>query len=152
MARDPIPTWAFALTVVRSGRRVLLVHERRHGQLWFLPAGRVEPGESLADAARRETLEEAGIPIVLEGIVAIQHTPSPTGARLRAIFVARPADDTPPKTQADAESLEARWVTLDELAELPLRGEEVARLCREVLSGRQVFPLSLLQTEGGESR
>ena len=51
MPRDPIPTWFFALVVVRQGDRFLLVHEAKHGQDWYLPAGRVEPGESLTDAA-----------------------------------------------------------------------------------------------------
>jgi hypothetical protein len=55
MARDPIPTWFFAVVVVRHGNRFLLVQERKHNQLWYLPAGRAEFGESLADAALRET-------------------------------------------------------------------------------------------------
>jgi phosphatase NudJ len=47
MARDPIPTWFFALTVVRRGQHFLLVHETKHEQLWYSPAGRAEPGEHL---------------------------------------------------------------------------------------------------------
>jgi mutator protein MutT len=35
--------------------------------LWEFPGGKVEPGESPADAAVRETLEEAGIHIAIEG-------------------------------------------------------------------------------------
>lgn len=45
MAHSPIPTWYFALTVVRRENQFVLVHERKHGQLWYLPAGRVELGE-----------------------------------------------------------------------------------------------------------
>ncbi|MGB1017213.1 MAG: NUDIX domain-containing protein, partial [Nannocystaceae bacterium] len=62
MARQAIPTWSFVLVVVRLGHRYLVVHERKHGQHWYLPAGRVEPGETFPAAARRETLEEAGLP------------------------------------------------------------------------------------------
>ncbi|MCA9712212.1 MAG: NUDIX domain-containing protein, partial [Myxococcales bacterium] len=71
MARVPLPTWTFALVVVRLGPRFLLVHERKHGGGWYLPAGRVEPGETIAAAAIRETREEAGIPIVLDGILRV---------------------------------------------------------------------------------
>jgi len=41
MPREPIQTWYFALVVVRLQHRFLLVHERKHGQKWYLPAGRV---------------------------------------------------------------------------------------------------------------
>ena len=108
MTREPIPTWVFALVIVRKGDRFLVVHERKHGQLWYLPAGRIEPGETLAQGARRETLEETGVPVEIDGILRVEHTPHPKGtARLRVLFTAHPVDDTPPKTQPDEESLEA---------------------------------------------
>lgn len=150
MGRDPIPTWFFVLVVVRHGDRFLLVHERKHGQGWYLPAGRVEPGEDLAQAARRETLEEAGVEIELEGILRIEHTPLPDGtARVRVLFVARPTSPAPlPKRVADEESLGARWVALDELGQYPLRGAEVERILRHAASGRAMMPLSILTAEG----
>ncbi|HUH01363.1 MAG TPA: NUDIX domain-containing protein [Kofleriaceae bacterium] len=148
MSRSAIPTWFFVLVVVRKGDRFLVVHERKHGQLWYLPAGRVEPGESFAAAAQRETLEEAGIPIHLEGVARIEHSPRPDGSRLRVIFVARPADDTAPKTIPDDESLEARWVTLEELAALPQRGAEMIRLFHDIARGAPLYPMDLIGTEG----
>jgi 8-oxo-dGTP pyrophosphatase MutT (NUDIX family) len=148
MVASALPTWCFAVAVVRLGRRFLVVHEQKHGQLWYLPAGRVEPGETFADAARRETLEEAGIPIDLEGILRIEHMPRPDGARFRVIFLARPATDAPPKTQPDEHSLQARWVTVEDLAALPLRGPDVLRLFEDVLAGAQIYPLSVLRPEG----
>jgi phosphatase NudJ len=148
MPRDPIPTWCFALTVVRRGDQFLIVHERKHGQHWYLPAGRVEPGETFGEAAIRETREEAGIAIVLEGIVRIEHSPRQDGARLRVVFVASPADDRPAKSQPDAESLGAAWVTLPELAGYSLRGEEVRELFAHVAAGAPIYPLSVLAAEG----
>lgn len=149
MARDPVPTYAFALVVVRLGHRFLLVHERKHSQLWYLPAGRVDPGESLVAAAHRETLEEAGIPIDITGILRIEHTALLDGsARLRVFFLAHPRDDTPPKQQPDLESLGAAWITLEELPRYALRGDEVEEILRYVAQGGPVYPLSLLCNEG----
>ena len=152
MSRAPIPTWYFALVVVRKGERFLVVHERKHGQRWWLPGGRVEPGESLATAALRECLEESGVPVVLEGLLRLEHSPASDTARVRAVFLARPLDDTPPKTTPDEHSLEAAWLTLEELEVLrgqrQLRGEGFLTWFRDVASGRAVAaPLSLLGQE-----
>lgn len=46
----------------------LMVREDDHGG-WSEPAGKQEPGESLAAAARRETYEEAGIECRLTGLL-----------------------------------------------------------------------------------
>ena len=121
MARTPIPTWFFVLVVVRQDDRFLLVHERKHGQQWYFPAGRVEPGESLAAAACRETWEEAGMRVQLDGVLRVEHQLVPGGARVRVLYTARPLDDAPPKQQPDEESLGAAWVRLEDLAHLPLR-------------------------------
>lgn len=145
--RSPIPTWFFAVVIVRKAGRYLLVHERKHGQLWYLPAGRVEPGESFFDAAIRETFEETGVPVVLDGVLRVEHTPSPSGMRVRVIFTASPADDTPPRTTPDEESLGAAWVGLDELHRYPLRGSEVRDVLRYVEEGGHVSPLSAVAFE-----
>lgn len=148
MARDPIPTWFFALVVVRRANQFLLVHERKHGQLWYLPAGRVEPNEDFVSAAERETLEETGIRIQVDGIIRLEHSPAARGSRVRLIFSGRPLDDTPPKSAPDEESLEAGWFTISEMAKLPLRGDEVVRICSFVEAGGGIAPLSFLTKEG----
>lgn len=148
MAKTPIPSWFFALVVVRKGDRFLVVHERKHGQLWYLPAGRVEPGETIEDGARREVLEETGVPVVLTGVLRVEHTPHDEMTRVRVFYVAEPADERPPKSVPDEHSLAARWVTLPELLRLPLRGFEVVEIFRAVERGAPVYPLSLITPEG----
>jgi len=148
MSRGPIPTWYFAIVVVRMRDHVLLVHEKKHGQKWYLPAGRVEPGETIAEAAHRETMEEAGIPIILEGIIRVEHSPAPDGtARCRVLYLARAADETPPKSIADEHSLGAAWVRVRELGEYELRGQEVVRLCEYLDRGGKVAPIELIAAE-----
>jgi 8-oxo-dGTP pyrophosphatase MutT (NUDIX family) len=148
VTKTPIPTWYFALVVVRRGGSFLLVHERKHGQLWYLPAGRVEDGETLVQAAIRETLEEAGIPIRITGVLRIEHTPFESYSRVRAVFLGEPTDDTPPKSVADDESLEAAWVTLPELGSYSLRGDGIEELFEYVAAGGAIYPISILQREG----
>jgi 8-oxo-dGTP pyrophosphatase MutT (NUDIX family) len=147
MSREAIASWFFALVVVRRGDRFLVVHERKHGQTWYLPAGRVEPGETLAAAAVRETLEETGVPVVLDGVLRVEHSPGPQ-TRVRVFFHAHAADDTPPKSTPDEHSLAARWVTLAELSALPQRGGEALEVFAAVLAGMPVLPLTTICAEG----
>jgi ADP-ribose pyrophosphatase YjhB (NUDIX family) len=146
--REAVTTWNIALVVVRLGRRILLVHERKFGRSWYLPAGRVDPGEGFAAAALRETREEAGVAVTLEGVLRVEHSPTPEDARMRVFFVARPDDDAAPKSVADEHTLEARWFTLEELDALPLRGEEVRAAFAYVLAGGPVYPMTVLTAEG----
>ena len=148
MSREPIPTWYFAVVVVRHGDRFLLVQERKHGQRWYLPAGRAEPGESLAEAAARETLEESGVRVRLTGVLRVEHSPSPRRARLRAVYLAEPSGDTKTKQEPDDESLRAEWVSLSELDQYEMRGPEVEQLLRYVADGGKCSPLDIIQEEG----
>ena len=149
MAREPIPTYYFALVIVRRGHKFLLTQERKYGETWSIPGGRVEPGESLTQAAVREVFEETGCPIALDGILRVEHTPGNAGhgARARILFTGYPIDDTAPKTSADDESLGAAYLTIEEIRERPLRGAELGALLESVLNGRAVYPLDLLGDE-----
>lgn len=146
MASKTIPVHMFVLVVVRSDDRFVLVQERKFGRTWFLPAGRVEPGETLCGAARRETREEAGIAVELDGLLGIQHYPAGDApACFRFVFAARPADDAPLKREADRHSIQARWVRWTDLAAYPLRHDEVRRWFARVAGGGEIVPLGLLE-------
>ena len=106
--------------VVVNGESILLI---RRGTppgegLWSVPGGRAQRGESLADAARRELLEETG----LEGEVgeAVGWTEL-IGRRRHYVVVdfwVTVAPDAVPTAGTDA--TDAAWVALDELEEWDL--------------------------------
>jgi 8-oxo-dGTP diphosphatase len=116
--------------VVWHGDRVLLVRRGkppRVGQ-WSLPGGAQELGETIAEAARREVREEAGIEVVLGQVVAtIDMIQRDEAGRVRyhytlIDFVAF-APDAALRPGGDAAG--ARWFTLAEIAGLELWSETV---------------------------
>ena len=53
-----------AAAIIRKGDYILLTRRRPDAHLpnlWEFPGGKIEPGESLIDALRRELLEELGV-------------------------------------------------------------------------------------------
>jgi ADP-ribose pyrophosphatase YjhB (NUDIX family) len=75
----------------RDGRDRLLVRRWDSGA-WELPGGRVEVGESVLDAAVRETVEESGVLVRITGVVGLFTDPahvvvSATGREVRQQFV-----------------------------------------------------------------
>ncbi len=101
---------------------VLLVHRARDGaDDWVLPGGTPRPGESMAACARRETMEETGLPVQPGRVAFILETLAP-GASRRAVdlvfLAAFPITDEP---EPQEEDLEARFVPLAVLPGLVLR-------------------------------
>lgn len=55
---------AAGVVLLREGPQVCVLHRPRQ-QDWSLPKGKLDPGESEVEAARRETIEETGSDVVL---------------------------------------------------------------------------------------
>jgi NAD+ diphosphatase len=95
------------------GDRCLLGRAGRFvANMWSCLAGFVEPGESIEEAARRETLEEAGITCGRVKYFASQPWPFPM-----SLMIGCHAQATSSEITVDREELEdARWFTRDETA------------------------------------
>lgn len=117
-APNIIPAVSVAL---RRGERLLLVRRGREpakGLLAF-PGGRVEPGETLEDAARRELFEETGLTadgFAVHGVLDLES--ATVGAVYRLTVFRATHVSGEPVAGDDAE--EAGWFSLDEMAALPI--------------------------------
>ncbi len=111
---------AAGLLVHDPARGVLLQHRvawSHHGGTWGLPGGARHAGESAVDGAARESAEEAGVPPA--GIRPVLATVLDLGFWSYTTVTARVLRPFAPRV-ADAESIELRWVPVDEVSALPL--------------------------------
>jgi 8-oxo-dGTP pyrophosphatase MutT (NUDIX family) len=58
-----------------SGEKILLTQRSDNG-LWCLPGGAVDPGESVVEAAERETLEEVGMKVKVLRLIGVYSCPN----------------------------------------------------------------------------
>lgn len=85
---------------------------------WAIPGGRVERGESLAEAVVRELAEETGLAGVRESLVGWVERIGPDHHFVIFDFSVTILSDADPVAGDDA--AEARWVPFSELADLTL--------------------------------
>ncbi|HYZ57321.1 MAG TPA: NUDIX domain-containing protein [Streptosporangiaceae bacterium] len=107
--------------VIRDGAGRLLLIKRGHDPgagLWSLPGGRIEPGETDAQALVREMREETGLTVAPGRLLGAVERPGPDGSIIDIRDYAATVTDgtlTPGDDAADA-----RWAGPADLAALPL--------------------------------
>lgn len=105
-----------AAVIVRDGKVLLIRRRLREGTLlWALPSGGVEAGETPADAARRESLEEVGL--LVTPLKSLGERIHPTTGRRMHYFACSPDDGIPEVLDAQ-EIEELIWADRSQVYEL----------------------------------
>lgn len=129
-----------ASVVVTNDDGLILLQRRTDNNLWALPGGTMDIGETISQCARREVREETGLDVELQGIVGIYSDPGHVFAyddgevrqEFSICFSARPVAGT--LTVSD-ESSDVRYFTPAEVADLPMV-ESIRLRITDYLAGR----------------
>jgi 8-oxo-dGTP pyrophosphatase MutT (NUDIX family) len=137
-------TWRPDLTVaavVQRDDRFLIVEERIQGALVLnQPAGHVEDGEAIIDAAVRETLEETAWQLVPKHLLGIYLWRNPAnGASMLRVAVTGDVLTHEPARQLDRGIVAAHWMTRAALLARPssLRSPLVMRCIDDFIAGQR---------------
>lgn len=140
------PHVTVAAVIERDGRFLLVEEEAEGAIVLNQPAGHLDEGESLAEAAAREALEETGWPFRPTGVVGIYRWRAPGTGRtyLRVAFCGE-LDETAPRGPLDAGIRRTLWLSPLEIrtAGERLRSPLVLRCVEDHLTGRR-WPLEVL--------
>ena len=78
--------------IIKDGK--ILLTKREDFEVWCIPGGAVDPGESVAQAAIREALEETGLHVEITRLVGIYSMPRWIAGGTHALLLpARPTSD-----------------------------------------------------------
>jgi ADP-ribose pyrophosphatase YjhB (NUDIX family) len=126
--------------VVNDHGALLLIHRTDNG-MWALPGGGHDIGESIAGTVVREVREETGIEVEVTGLVGLytdpRHVMAYDDGEVRQQFsIAFRARPTGGQLRGSTESRAVRWVSPDQLDELPMHPSMRLRI-RHALEDRQ---------------
>jgi len=140
------PNVTVATILERDGKFLLVEEETASGLMFNQPAGHLEPGETLPDAAVRETLEESAYRFQPQHLVGIYrwHSPNTDTTYLRFAFTGNILAHYPEQV-LDEGIVRAVWMTLDEIraSQARHRSPLVLRCVEDYLAGKR-YPLALL--------
>ena len=100
-----------ATIVLNDQKEILLIKGPRRG--WEMPGGQVEEGESLSDAAIRETKEESGIDIEITKFCGVFQNVN--GSICNTLFLGKP---TGGELTTSSESLEVGYFPIEKALEM----------------------------------
>lgn len=132
-----LPSVSIAL---RDADGRILLARHAEGNVWLLPGGGIEPGETPADAAVREMFEETGLIVRLTRLVGVFGGPEfivryRNGDRASYVTTTFEATLTGGSSRPDStELLELRFVNEDEAKKLP-KASWVAEVLDAVFHG-----------------
>ena len=122
--------------IIMDKRGRTLLHRSSDDGRWYTIGGAIDPGEEPAPACAREVLEETGLVVLPQRIVAVGSSPViayPNGDRCQYISTAFLCEVVGGKLAVSEESQELRYFADEELEGLGLLPYQLKRL-RHVLS------------------
>jgi 8-oxo-dGDP phosphatase len=133
--------------VLECDGKYLLVQEAKEGcrGKWNLPAGRLDPGETILEAAKREIKEESGLSVELSGICQIGNRKRKDVSFVSIIFTTKVVGGD--IAFNPNEILDVKWFSYEEILAMKeqLRSKVLIIGAIDSVRKKQIAPLDIIR-------
>lgn len=121
-------------TIVIKDEKVLLVSSKYNDEEFYLfPGGGMEFGETVEEAAIRETFEETGVKVKIKDLFHVSEYIYSEDWNKRSIsmfFIAEVVEILKPTTDDEGKIKEVKWIKLSELDNYDIRPKRIAEMIK----------------------
>jgi ADP-ribose pyrophosphatase YjhB (NUDIX family) len=144
ISRQAILTAGCSAILFDASRQKILLTRRTDNGLWCLPGGRMEPGESAAEACEREVWEETGLQVRAARLIGVYSDPNmlieyADGNRCQILALSFEAEIMGGELGLSDETTEAGYFTLDEIESMELMEHHRQRIVDALSSQPAAF-------------
>ena len=136
----------FVSTIVLHNDKFLVVKEGKnnHNQLdtWNFPVGHVEAGEGLIEAAIRESKEESGYDINIDGVLSVLFKNTKDGMDLIVFFNGHIINNSPTNYESGIKKVD--FVSFESLKKLDLRFHDDILIQANRALLNKIYPLDII--------
>jgi 8-oxo-dGTP diphosphatase len=121
-------------TIVIQDERVLLVSSKYKDEEFYLfPGGGMEFGETIKEAAVRETFEETGVKVKIKDLFHVNEYIYSEDWNKRSVsmfFIAEVVEILEPTTDDEGKIKEVRWIKLSELDNYDIKPKRIVEMIK----------------------
>jgi ADP-ribose pyrophosphatase YjhB (NUDIX family) len=131
-------------TIFDETRGKVLLTRRTDNGRWCLPGGRMESGESAAEACEREVLEETGLKVRVKRLIGVYSDPDqlviyPDGNKVFFVILGFEAEVIDGVLGLSDETTDAGYFSLAEMESMPMHGNHKSRVEDAMLGGETLI-------------
>ncbi len=131
-------------TIFDEKREKVLLTRRTDNDRWCLPGGRMEAGESAAEACEREVLEETGLTVRVTRLVGVYSDPNqlviyPDGNKVQIVVLNFEARIVSGELGLSNETTDFGYFSLAEMESMPMHGRHKDRVADAMSGSRDAF-------------
>ncbi|MBI5942762.1 MAG: NUDIX domain-containing protein [Chloroflexi bacterium] len=131
-------------TIFDKQREKILLTRRTDNGRWCLPGGRMESGESAAEACEREVWEETGLKVQVTRLIGVYSDPDqlviyPDGNKVFFVILGFEAEVIGGVLGLSDETTDVGYFSLAEMESMPIHGKHKSRVEDALIESREAL-------------